>query len=251
MKPFLSLLLFALFSISVNAQIIEGEIIIDEYSGGSVAIEIINLNTQQKMVSTDFHFQITAQKEDVLLFRSAVTRDRKLKVTDEIIQKSFNTIHLNREIIQLKDTKAIALSGYLEEDIETVPEDKFKDIKGSVKYTFSDLELMNLKRDLGIKPINGEIGTQIDLMAIATFMAKKIFKQKPMPKSVSNKTNEEIIAYLGISYFQEELGIQPFEIDDFLTMVALHYADFRRKNYLDILLILENQAVQYKKSEIL
>lgn len=59
-------------------------------------IEIINLKSQQKVISTDKSFEISVHVNDILLLESAITEARRFIITSEIFENQFVEIHLNK-----------------------------------------------------------------------------------------------------------------------------------------------------------
>ena len=97
--------------------------------------------------------------------------------------------------------------------------------------------------------MNGEMPSNINIMAIAGFIAKKIYKPKSNKKDAYAKSFEEIIAYLGMEYFQEELKIPATQTDAFLAYVKFKNEGFQQLNYLDIIFILNKESVEFRQNK--
>lgn len=128
-----------------------------------------------------------------------------------------------------------------------VPNDSFTDCKASTRHAFTDFEIMNLHRDLGIQPMNGEIPTPVNIYAILTFIGKKIFKTKKVQNQTQAKSFNKIRENIGLQYFEEELHLNATEIDSFLFYVKSKHPKFQKDNYLDMLFLFNSEIGLYRK----
>ena len=234
-----------LFSCFFWAQtLVHGTIILDDLENEDFAIEITNLTHKQSITTTNLVFQLFMNVNDRLKIVSAFTEEREIFVTEEIIKNKKIEIHLNKYIVRLKDTNVLNLTGYLHEDERNVKSDPFEGLKGQMMYRMTDFEVMNLKKESIIEPINGEIETPVNLFAIGAFIVSKLIKPKEKP-IIQQKSIEEIIEYLGKDYFNNDLNILPINAENFLAFVSAKHPTFLQMNYLDIIKILTEESRNY------
>lgn len=240
--------------ISLKAQkILHGTIIIDEYNGGQENVEILNITHNTKVISNDYSFDIEASISDELLFESAMTIPRKFKVSKSVYDKGTFVIHLDRYVVNLKEINASkVLTGDLEKDLATVKKEEKFEI--DVKLTASDIAKFEVEEPPAlIKPMTGELPSQVDLIAVGGLIAS-LFKKKggrlPPKKNVEPKKSlEEIRTYFGDDFFTEELGIPIAEIPAFMAFTLQKHEKLLNENYLDIIAHFNNEVENYIKRD--
>ena len=107
--------LFFLFSLIIQAQttLISGKIIVDD------ADEVINLNgfviensTTNARTKADENglFSIKVNEGDELIFKQIGIIERQLKISKNMINRSFIEVHVNIEVIELAETNIANLN---------------------------------------------------------------------------------------------------------------------------------------------
>lgn len=100
---------------------LKGKVIADSLDGN--AINIVNLTQETGTVnSTSGDFEIEVYLKDTLVFSSLQYKPVEIKITSEILEKSFLPVHLVENINQLEEVTIsnINLTGNLERDISEI-----------------------------------------------------------------------------------------------------------------------------------
>ena len=246
-KSLFFLFIFNAF-IYLNAQkILEGNIIIDDYKDDIVNVEIRNITQNKRVISTDYHFQITINVDDTLLFESSASESRKIVITKEVYDKGKLNIHLSRGVIQLEDLVVDRkLTGYLEKDIKSVHIKNNDSLNTALSITLNAWDIINMKKENIIEPINGEMPSNIDFIKTA-YLLTSIFKKNKDYKIKNNKKSLlEIREYLGDDFFKD-LNIPTSEISFFIQYTFNRNYNLLENNYLDLIKVFSEEAKNYLK----
>lgn len=156
---------FSLAGVAVSAQNLSGNVVIDFSNTTADGIKILN-QTKKLYTTTDMtgHFTISASVKDTIIFSGSFLETRKFIVTQTALSNPNFTIHLNTENIKLADLVVRPkLTGFIEKDIATVPNDKRKE--NLYKSLGIDIRVLDIKYVEKKTPILQSI-TSVDVISI-------------------------------------------------------------------------------------
>ena len=262
----MSKILFFLFIISssclyAQSTLITGKIIVDD------AEEIIdlegtsieNLTTKARTKANNLGlFSINVNLNDELLIKHIGIAERRLKVSESMIAKGFVTIHVNVEVIELKEANIAKMD---KNSLKNLGKEKSFQEKLNEEAGFTSLDFkaeLNLKHDeervnRTIKQVGG-----VNLLGLLNvFKSPKKRVKNPVPiKVVKEDQLSALHKFFTTYYFVNDLKIPEGKINEFLDYCYSNF-DFpkllRDNNFDEILFIIEEQAPIYlakmKKNE--
>ena len=215
-------LLFSYFLFSlpilVSAQgiPISGKIVIEELTEtiDLSLISILNETTNAKTNANSLGvFTLKVAKDDVIIITSNFTEQRRIKISEAILNKGFITVHLDLEIIQLDEKSIQPLKKDLKDNISKEDSDKTKLYKS-----------LGLNPDLQYIEVNPNVTSTINhngwlqdpnlWIAALTGQRKKDIKRNEFFKK-ENKL-EDVKDYFTENYFEQNLKIPKYKISEFL-----------------------------------
>ncbi|MGV0947287.1 hypothetical protein ACTS93_09050 [Empedobacter falsenii] len=262
----MSKILFFLFIISstylqAQSTLITGKIIVDD-AEEVIDLEgtsIENLTTKAKTKTNNVGlFSINVNLNDELLIKHTGIEERRLKVSESMITKGFVTIHVNIEVIELKEANISKLD---KNSLKNLGKEKSFQEKLNDEAGFASLEFkaeLNLKHDeervnRTIKQVGG-----VNLLGLLNvFKSPKKRMKNPVPiKVVKEDQLSALHKFFTTYYFVNDLKIPEGKINEFLDYCYSNF-DFpkllRDNNFDEILFIIEEQAPIYlakmKKNE--
>ncbi len=245
-------LLMLITSIHLHAQnvLISGKVIVDDAVEGQDVVEqilITNETTNAKaFTSAKGIFSIKVSVGDELLFKHDFYKERKLKITQDMLSKGMVTVHLNVEVIELAEATINTLD---------------KNLKNNIKLKYDQVDEMYKRLNLGIDPnlrfrkIDpnatsniGSFGILNPVAWITTISGQRKREQAQYDyfKKVDKIQNLE--RYFTKNYFIESLNIPEHKVTEYLTYCYTVF-DFEQlvkaNDYDKISSILEEQAPIY------
>lgn len=244
-------LLIGLFSVVSYAQLkpIHGQIVIENLEGDFDYTNVkISNQMRQKMVYSNEkgQFLIEAQVGDVLEFSNFLTDLRTLKISENLYQKGFVTIHLDLEIIQLNEADLTRLKP------------NFKDnIKSNNSSQSEMLKSLGLNPNLQDIEVNPNMTSTINTNGVLdpSFWISSITGQRKKDKKTdaffkSEKTLDKIKLFFTEDYFIDDLKIPQYHVNAFMQYSAQN-ANIRKlfeQNKIDeMILRFEELAPNYLK----
>ncbi|MGV1002073.1 hypothetical protein ACTS9U_11765 [Empedobacter falsenii] len=262
----MSKILFFLFIISstylqAQSTLITGKIIVDD-AEEVIDLEgtsIENLTTKAKTKTNNVGlFSINVNLNDELIIKHTGIEERRLKVSETMITKGFVTIHVNIEVIELKEANISKLD---KNSLKNLGKEKSFQEKLNDEAGFTSLEFkaeLNLKHDeervnRTIKQVGG-----VNLKGVFDLFKnpKKRMKNPGPIKVVKEDQLSALHKFFTTYYFVNDLKIPEGKINEFLDYCYSNF-DFpkllRDNNFDEILFIIEEQASIYlakmKKNE--
>ncbi|WP_282629592.1 hypothetical protein [Empedobacter sedimenti] len=245
-----------LFCISLQAQstLISGKIIVDD------ADEIINLDgfsiensttNAKTFANAKGLFSIKVNEGDELLFNQLGIVQRRIKVSQSMINKGFIEVHVNIEVIELAETKIKPLKKFWKDNIskEETESEKFNKSIGINKEFKLDVVKAFYAANY-LKGLGGAYRYE-NVLALMDMFTKDAKSHKDLRAFVPKKKYENIeflISYFTDYYFTNDLKIPKGNIFEFLNYcyVETKIEELLKANQFDqIVLILEEQAPIY------
>lgn len=255
---FRNFLLPFLFIIGLNCTInaqskwIQGNIIIDNSDDIAEGVLVSNKRTKHSS-KTNFAgiFFINAQLNDTLQIRSDWYENRNIILSKNLFDKTEIVIHLSVKTINLKEVLiSKKLTGILEKDVTGGK--KEDEVTRLYKLLNINPDINPIKDTSAIKAglfsgdirINGaDIGRIYDALSGNT---KK--RRAAMEYEVKNYNISQIRSYFGDKYFQLELNIPQYKINEFIFTTLnntnnLH--QLKNPNYFSLQEILKSYSSKY------
>ena len=252
----MSKILFFLFIISssylqAQSTLITGKIIVDD-ADEVIDLEgtlIENLTTKAKTKANNVGlFSINVNLNDELLIKHTGIEERRLKVSESMIAKGFVTIHVNIEVIELKEANISKLD---KNSLKNLGKNKSasKEIVDATGVNDKEFQKTVVERHNWAafhRKDNPYAGNLLEIV--------KLFKT-PNGKGILDKrrisTYEKIIdlkSVIGETFFIKELKLSRSQIMDFIG--TCYYSNnfdklIRKKNFNRIKQILKEQAPNY------
>jgi hypothetical protein len=220
MNRILLIKMFLLIGISLQAQtkMISGKIIVDD------AHEVINLegfsilNTSSgayTKANNNGLFSINVKENDKLIFRQNGIAERSIIVSESLLKKGFIEVHLNVEVIELKETNIAKLDFNKLNNLgknKSINE-KLKDEMGINSSEFKKKVIQQHEFANFHRKANPYAGNILELVKLfKTPNGKGIFDRKRV--SAFEQVND-LKSIIGETYFIRELNIPREQIIDF------------------------------------
>lgn len=254
----MSKILFFLFIISstylqAQSTLITGKIIVDD-AEEVIDLEgtsIENLTTKAKTKTNNVGlFSINVNLNDELIIKHTGIEERRLKVSETMITKGFVTIHVNIEVIELKEANISKLD---KNSLKNLGKEKSFQEKLNDEAGFTSLEFkaeLNLKHDeervnRTIKQVGG-----VNLKGVFDLFKnpKKRMKNPGPIKVVKEDQLSALHKFFTTYYFVNDLKIPEGKINEFLDYCYSNF-DFPKllsdNNFDEILFVIEEQAPIY------
>ncbi|MGV4605503.1 hypothetical protein [Ornithobacterium rhinotracheale] len=243
---------FSLAGVAVSAQNLSGNVVIDFSNTTADGIKILN-QTKKLYTTTDMtgHFTISASVKDTIIFSGSFLETRKFIVTQTALSNPNFTIHLNTENIKLADLVVrLKLTGFIEKDIATVPNDKRKE--NLYKSLGIDIRVLDMKYEENKEPILKNI-TTLDVISLFKHLNGYYRKLESLRKYEGYiKKINDVREFLGDDFFVTYLKLPKNEIQSFLIFVqyrnqATYEQAFKTKSYLAMSSLLKKELPLYLK----
>ncbi len=248
MKTHISLILFLLFSITVLAQETNKVLgVVVNASNGDVLenVNIVNLNQViGTATNSKGEFELTAQPNDTLHFSYLGFKSIKVRVTNDWLKFGSAEITLTELALALEEVvvNQIRLTGYLEVDIEQVP-----DINTNYRYSISGLPSTGYeaKKEGALTKVVGAIFNPIDFLH-NTF-GKKAQEMRKLKKMKEDDKIRNILA----SRFDREmlmvlLNVDRIDLDEMVKQCNYSEGFIESANDLQILDAISECYEEYK-----
>ena len=250
----LPILLFMGFSHALLAQTkwVQGNVIIDNSDEIAEGVVVSNKRTNHS-TKTNFAgiFFIQAQENDTLLIRSDWYENRNIILKPALFNKSEIVIHLSVKTIHLKEAIiAKKLTGVLEKDVTGGK--KEDDLTRLYKILNVNPDINPIKDTAALKTglFNGDIRlTGLDVGRLYDAFSGNLRKRKAaMEYETQNYNVAQIRSYFGDQYFQLELNIPKYKINEFIVTALSNTNNIhqlKQPNYFTIQEILKNYSKKY------
>lgn len=243
-------LIFSLTGIVVSAQNLSGSVVLDFSDAQPSGIKILN-QTKKLYTTTDMtgHFTISASAKDTLIFSGPFLETRKFILTPKTLSNPNFTIHLNTENIKLADLVVRPkLTGFMEKDVATVPNDKHKE--NLYKSLGIDIKVLDMKYEEKKAPILQGI-TSLDVMSILKHLNgyyRKLGNLQAYEKYI--KKINEVREFMGDDFFVVYLKLPKDEIPQFVIFTqyrnqAAYDQAFYTKSYLALSSLFQKELSNY------
>ncbi|UVD86325.1 carboxypeptidase-like regulatory domain-containing protein [Ornithobacterium rhinotracheale] len=243
---------FSLAGVAVSAQNLSGNVVIDFSNTTADGIKILN-QTKKLYTTTDMtgHFTISASVKDTIIFSGSFLETRKFIVTQTALSNPNFTIHLNTENIKLADLVVRPkLTGFIEKDIATVPNDKRKE--NLYKSLGIDIRVLDMKYEENKEPILKNI-TTLDVISLFKHLNgyyRKLESLQTYEKYI--KKINEVREFIGDDFFINYLKLPKDEIQQFVIFTqyrnqAAYEQAFKTKSYLAMSSLLKKELPLYLK----
>jgi len=255
LKSFLLPFLFIIgFSDNVFAQTkwVQGNVIIDNSDDIAEGVVISNKRTKHS-TRTNFAgvFFIQAQLNDTLQIRSDWYENRNIILKSTLFSKSEIVIHLSVKTIHLKEALiSKKLTGILEKDVTGGK--KQDDLTRLYKILNVNPDINPIKDTAGIKAglLNGDIRlTGLDIGRLYDAFSGDLRKRKAaMDYEIQTSNVAQIRSYFGDKYFQLELDIPKYKINEFIITALSNTNNvnqLKQPNYFTIQEILKSYSKKY------
>lgn len=203
MTKYLLFFTFLFSFVQAQNKLISGKIIVDEEneSNNLQGILVINLMTNaETTTNSKGMFSIKVNPNDELRFKNGGVEERIIKISEAIFNKGFVSVHLNVDVIELKETVLNTLN---------------KNWLKNVKLKYDSIDELYAKLDLGIDPNLRFQKIDIDKITRYVNGSRKLAKRNRLYfKKI--KALEKIEDYFTKAYFTEKLKIPDYKISEFL-----------------------------------
>lgn len=254
--------IFLIFSIPkmVSAQegALRGLIVVDFRDMDAEGVLITNRTTKISAISDmTGSFSIQVSVGDTLFLQGAFLEDRKFVVRKNSFTYNPLVIHMNQEVIALKDLIVKApLTGDLQKDIKSVKirddvEKLYKNLGIDIRTL--DMKPKEKKADVLPKIAGIPIPTSLNIEALYKSISGYYRRMENLNQfeRLEQRLND-VKAYLGVTYFEEIIGIPENEIHGFLLYVYDHSGRkyesyYLQEDYLSMDHLLRSKAELYRK----
>ncbi len=208
MKPILLFFIFVfnpLFGFSQSGKQIHGKVLFGqtELSG----IDVVNLNSRESSTTDKKgHFSISAKVKDTLFIISKEYADRRIALTQELLEQENLILYLEKKPIELDDV-----------EITTTPSVKFK-------VSQADLDAGKLAKQANALKVqnvyDGTIENGIDFVRMGKGLLNlfknkdKVKPEKPLP---AIPLKEYLATNFDKNFYTDKLKLKPEEIDLFIS----------------------------------
>ncbi|WP_298367093.1 hypothetical protein [uncultured Lutibacter sp.] len=220
-------------------------------------IHVINLNNKQGTISNlNGTFEIVANENDVILFSSIQYHNKKVIISNNILQLKHFNIELLPLVNELEEVYLHGLTGSLNLDFKKVPKDTIP--KHTFSYNYEDVRKLGDDFNIELnKPPDAEalvnpilmngVGASVSIpnyQLIAEQKQKRELKQK---KSFPIQLKKE----LGTDYFVNLLKIPPDEIFIFIDYCEPYniLEKYYNNKVLEVIEILKKQSIAYNEKK--
>ncbi|MFN3753099.1 hypothetical protein [Flavobacterium sp.] len=206
--PKITCFLFLLFSIvgfSQSEKQIHGKVLFGQTP--LTTIDVVNLNSRE-ITTTDMngHFSISAKVKDTLFIISKAYADRRIALTQELLNQNNLIIYLEKKPIEL-------------DDVEITTTQSVK-----IKISQADIDAIKIAKDANkLKVLNvndGTIENGIDFVRMGKGLLN-LFKNKDKEKPEKPLPPIPFKDYLALNFdpifYTEKLKLKPEEIDLFIA----------------------------------
>lgn len=234
----------------LEAQIkwVQGNIIIDDSEEVAEGVYVTNKRTNQTTLSNfTGTFFIQAQVNDTLMFRSTWFENRNIILKPILYNKDKIVVHLATEVIELKEAYiSKKLTGILEKDVFVGK--KEDDVTRLYRLLKIDPDVNPIKDTSALKAglFNGDISlTRMDVGRIFDAFSGNLRKRKSLIDYESKAYQiSQIRSYFGDNYFQVELNIPKYKINEFIN-TALNNTNNTDQLYKPNYFMLQNILKEY------
>ena len=253
-KILLPLIILIGFSSQLSAQIkwIQGNVIIDNSEEIAEGVVVYNKRTKHS-TKTNFAgiFFIQAQVNDTLLIRSDWYENRNINLSPTLFNKSEIVIHLSIKTINLREAIiSKKLTGILEKDVTAGK--KEDDLTRLYKILNVNPDVNPIKDTTGLKAglFNGDIRlTGLDVGRLYDVFSGDLRKRKAaMDYEIQHFNISQIRSYYGDKFFQIELNIPKYKIDEFILTALTNtnnLQQLKQPNYFTLQEILKTYSTKY------
>lgn len=242
-----------LFAPQINAQIkwVQGNIIIDDSDEVAEGVYVTNKRTNHTTRSNfTGTFFIQAQVNDTLIFRSDWFENRNI-VLRPLLYKEKIVVHLATEVFQLKEAYiSKKLTGILEKDVFVGK--KENDVTRLYRLLKIDPDVNPMQDTSALKAglLGGDISlTRLDVGRIFDAFSGNLRKRKSLIDYESKAYQiAQIRAYFGDNYFQVELNIPKYKINEFINTTLNNTnstENFNKPNYFMLQNTFKEYSVKY------
>ena len=210
-----------LFSTYVFSQSIDlvGNVVIENVDEAIPLnqIIIINRNTEKRMnPDENGGFRIQVNLNDELVFKSAITSPRTIKVSQNIINKGFINVHLDLDMIELNEANINPLKGELKDNLN-LKETDLDILKRNIGYDSKEFkeQLKKQQEYAQTRKVISETGG-VNLLGIGKSLFGKKDKPYKNPQKLNFQVAEEIKEYFTVNYFINDLKIPENQINTFI-----------------------------------
>ena len=257
-------LLFSYFLFSlpilVSAQgiSISGKIVIEELTEtiDLSLISILNETTNAKTKANSLGvFTLKVAKDDVIIITSNFTEQRRVKISEAILNKGFITVHLDLEIIQLAEANINPLKKNLKDNIskEKSQQEKMYELIGfneefkldMIKYR---LALAYIKKYKGVTSYENVLNIKDQFTKDARNYQSASLRRLANKKVLRFDQILMIKSFLDPSYFINQLKISSSNIDEFINFCFDKYnfeSLLKGEDYDQIMFYLSEEAPLY------
>ena len=231
---------------------VQGNIIIDDSDEVAEGVYVTNKRTKHTTRSNfTGTFFIQAQVNDTLMFRSDWFENRNIILKPLLFNKEKIVVHLATEVIQLKEAYiSKKLTGILEKDVFVGK--KEDDLTRLYRLLKIDPDVNPIKDTSALKAglLGGDITlTRMDVGRIFDAFSGNLRKRKSLMDYESKAYQiAQIRAYFGDNYFQVELNIPKYKINEFIN-TALNNTNntnqLEKPNYFMLQNILKEYSKKY------
>ncbi len=188
---------------------IEGQVIADSIKG--FQINIINLTAQTGTVSEPGgHFKVWAALGDTLYFSAIQYQPKQVKITREILAKSYWLVHLEKavNVMPTVHLSSIDLSGDLKDDLPKIESFNQAEVGFGIRR---DAPMSIQERQVHYLRTNGGLAKFISVLSGRD---KMILRQLKYIRIEAKR--EKIIQLLTPKFFLEELKLPEYKINNFI-----------------------------------
>lgn len=236
-----------------NIPWLHGNIILDPDGEVAEGVYVTNLRTKQMVISNFAgNFSIQANTDDVLEFKSDYYENRKIKITQEIFDKSKFVVHLNIDVIELQEALISAnLTGILTKDVTAGK--RHDDITLLYKKLGVNPDINPTKDTSALKAgfLGGDISlTRLDVGRIFDALSGDLRRRKSTMEYETNSDKyTSIRKYFGDDYFTNDLKIPKHKINNFIQYTFTTSGmdrDFENRNFLRIMETMNRYSQLYR-----
>lgn len=254
-KSVLLTLFFLLYSGLAQAQVkwVQGNVIIDHTDEKAEGVYVTNKRTNYT-TKTNFAgvFFIQAQVNDTLMIRSEWYENKNLILRPNLFNKDQIVIHLGVQIVNLSEALITKkLTGILEKDV--VLGKKEDDLTRLYRLLKVNPDVNPIKDTSALKAglFDGDISlTHLDVGRIYDAFSGGLRKRKALFEFESqNYQIKNIRSYFGDKYFNLELEIPTYKIDEFILTALTNTSNLpqlKDPNYFFLQNVLKDYSQKYR-----
>ena len=239
-------------------KMLDGMIVVDFRNDYPEGVVITNQNTKvYSMSDIAGTFRLKASVGDTLLFQGSFLVDRKFVVRKSSFDLKPLVIHMNYEIITLKDVIARApLTGDLRKDIKSVKvRDDIEKLYANLGIDIRTLDMKPQEKKQDVIPKLGPIPIPTSLNVEALYKSLTGYYRKMENLNQFERLEQrlnDVREYLGVDFFEETLGIPESDIRGFLLYTYDHSngeyeSYYLQQDYLSLGKLFRDKAPIFKK----